>query len=121
MKNSITILFVLVAVGCLTPEQKQKRLRDSVAGEYEYKYPNGTTHKQVFQKDVFQMYTNGKKQLEGKWSIVDGEMHNIYNSGRIYVWRINTDKSITWIADIRDGKRTDLPKEDKQATYKKIK
>ena len=33
MKNIITILILLVAVGCLTPEQKA--LRDCVVGRYE--------------------------------------------------------------------------------------
>ena len=120
MKTLIVLVVGMLAVGCLTPEQKQKRLRDSVAGEYEYKYPNGTTHKQVFQKDVFQMYKNGEKQAVGKWSIVDGEIHAKYDSGYVRIYRINKDKSYTSIASISGGKRTDKTKEE-QWTYKKIK
>ena len=63
-----------------------------------------------------------KKQLEGKWSIVDGQIH-VYESitKRIVIWRINTDKSITPIAYIdTNRKRKAYPKE-LQSTYKKIK
>ena len=35
MKLLIMLAVGLLAVGCLTPEQKQKRLRDSVVGTYE--------------------------------------------------------------------------------------
>ena len=40
--------------------------------------------------------------------------------GFMRVWKINQDRNITWIAEIRDGKRRDIPKED-QLTFKKIK
>ena len=111
----------LLSVGCLTPEQKQqKTLRDSVVGEYEHKHNNGNTYKYVFLDNGIQEdYINGKKLVEAKWSVVKGEIHIKSDSGVISVWRINTDKSITQITYIIDGKRTDIIKKFK-FTYKKI-
>ena len=96
----------------LTPEQKQKALRDSVVGEYESKYENGDTFKHVYlENGVYEFYSNGKKQVELKWSIIDGEIHVEYSSGGIDIYRINPDKSITSFAGIENGKRKDIPKE----------
>ena len=119
-----------------TPEQNQKLLRNSVVGEYEYKHEIfRTTHKLVFLENgvlrdlgptspafglvvpSFQLAAN--KKGEHKWSIVDGEIH-VYDSVFIHVFRINEDRSITYIAMIRDGKRKDLTKEQ-QLTLKRIK
>ena len=122
MKILIVLVVGLLAVGCLTPEQKQKEaLRDSVVGEYEYKHRSGTISKGVFiEKDIVEFYLNDKKQEDAKWSIVKGGIHVKYPSGYIQVYRINKDKSITYIASISDGKRTDLSKEF-LPTFKKIK
>ena len=123
MKNLLILITIMVA-GCatpLTPEQKQKRLRDSVLGEYELKLEDGTTHKHVLlENGIVEWYNNGNKLVEYKWSIVDGEIHVEFSSEFIRVFRINPDKSITLIAGIRDGKRTDRPKEH-HITLKKIK
>jgi hypothetical protein len=124
----ITLIIGLLVIGCLTPEQKQwqewgqvKALRDSVVGEYEYKKRG---HKFVFlENGTAEGYVHGNRQKaeEYKWSIVDGEIYVHWYGERIgEVYRINTDKSITLIVSISDGKRTDRPK-DKQITYKKIK
>ena len=121
MKSLIVLVVGLLAVGCLTPEQKQKRLRDSVVGEYERKDEEGDTWKLVFlDNGVWELYRYGKKEEEDKWSIVKGEIHAKSDSGYIEVWRINKDKSITQIVYIVDGKRKDIPKEI-QRTWKKTK
>ena len=120
MKSLIVLVVGLLSVACLTTEQKQKTLRDSVVGEYEYKL-NGDTGKQVYlENGIEESYRNGKKLAESKWSIVDGEIHAKSDSGAINISRINTDKSITYIANIADGKRTGWAKEN-QLIYKKIK
>ena len=134
MKSLIVLVVGLLAVGCATvkdicvqlvggkpntPEQKQKALRDSMFGEYEWK-ADGNTVKWVFlDNGVWQSYLNGKKTGESKWSIVNKEIHIKYDSELIGVWRINADKSITEIAKIDDGKRTHHSKEN-QPTFKKI-
>jgi len=136
MKSLIVLVVGLLAVGCATvkdiyvqlvggkpntPEQKQKSLRDSVVGEYEFKGGGGNTYKQVYlENGVWEAYGNGGKLAEDNWSIVDGEIHVKRENGKIAICRINTDKSITAIANIIDGKREDLPKE-RQTTFKKIK
>ena len=122
MQRILIVLVVgLLAVGCLTPEQKQKRLRDSVVGEYERKNKYGYTYKRVLlDNGIIEYYKNSKKTLEAKWTVVKEEIHVIRDGGFIDVRRINSDRSITKIAVMRGGKRIDLPKE-KQVTYKRIK
>jgi len=103
-----------------TPEQKQKILRDSVVGEYELKHNGHTIKIFCLENGVCERYENNSKKLgEDKWLIVNKEIHIKYDD-MIGVFRINPDKSITYIADIVDGKRKDLTK-DKQFTFKKIK
>ena len=116
MKRTLIVLVLgLLSVGCLTPEQK---LRDSVVGEYERKRENGDTLKRVFlENGVSEWYLRGG-QGGDKWSIVNGEIHA--EDDDIYVYRINKDQTITYIAYIRDEKRTDAPK-DYHYTYKRIK
>ena len=130
MKSLIVLVVGLLAVGCETPmpeekkalEQKPKSLRDSVVGEYELKTENGNTYKYIYlDNGIREYYINGKKQIELKWSISNGELHLKWNTVLIHVFRINPDKSITYIAEIfKDVKRTDWLK-DEQTTYKKIK
>ena len=135
MKSLIVLVVGLLAVGCktipvkeLTLEQKQKALMDSVAGEYEQNIL-GTTHKHVYlDNGIFKWYLNDEKKRENMWSIVKGEIHIEWINGAINVWRINTGDrqeiwekgSITEIARIDGGKRTELPKAS-QYTFKKIK
>jgi len=137
MQKSLIVLVVgLLAVGCATvkdicvqlgiskpntPEQNQKTLRDSVVGEYGAKYKSGTTYKYVFlDNGIEESYRNGKKQGDGKWSIVKGEIQVKYDSGAMWVWRINTDTSITGITWMnKDGKQTDVSNDG--WTFKKIK
>ena len=127
----ITLIIGLLVVGCatLTPEQKQKALRDIVVGEYGYvNKDNNDTWKYVFlENGVYEWYNNGKKGGEKKWTISNGEIHvkrekDILNiRACITVYRINPDKSITYTADIySSGKREANRKEDEH-TFKKIK
>jgi len=135
MKSLIVLVVGLLSVGCATvkdiyvqlvggkpntPEQKQKILRDSVVGEYELKHNGHTIKIFCLENGVCERYENNSKKLgEDKWLIVNKEIHIKYDD-MIGVFRINPDKSITYIADIVDGKRKDLTK-DKQFTFKKIK
>ena len=103
----------------LTPEQKQKALRDSAVGTYEGKNVGDTLV--LLDNGVLEAYRDGEKRnKEGKWKVVDGEIHADNNGGDIAVLSINKDGSLTIIAMIRDGERTDSPK-DRQKTFKKIK
>ena len=120
MQKALILIMGILAVGCLAPEQKQKDLRDSVVGEYEYMNTVGDIHKAVFLDDgIVEEFENGRKLVESKWAIVNGEMQVDVGSKEMPVLRINIDKSITSIANIKDGKRVDRPKEGH--TFKKIK
>ena len=70
MSKTLTVLMAgMLAVGCLTPEQKQKALRDSVVGEYEFKDENGNPYTFVFlENGVREYYLNGKKRRGNKWN-----------------------------------------------------
>ena len=118
MKSLIVLVVGLLAVGCatLTPEEK-------AVGEYEYIDDNGNAHKYVLQESgVAEFYWSDRKShIKRKWKISkDRELHIDDKLGAIPILTINPDGSITLIADIVDGKRTDYPKED-QTTVKKIK
>ena len=128
MKSLIVLVVGFLAVGCGKSdverlEEENKKLSDNVLGEYEVgKYEDyGDTHKYVLlENGILEWYVNGKKTRELKWKIVKEEIHVKYDSGWIDVYRINQDKSITLIGKIKDGKRTDYPKE-KQEAWRKIK
>ena len=101
---------------------KELTLEEKVVGEYEFKNEIGLVRKDVYlANDNFEDYLDGEKQEEGKWKVVDGELHVEGETFVVLVSRINKDGSITGTALIyRDGKREEVPKEE-QATYKKIK
>jgi len=84
MRTLIVLVLGLLAVGCLTPEQKQKALRDSVVGEYEKKFADGDTRKLVLlDNGIYEYYFFGKKTGEAKWSIVNKEIHVDYGIFKI--------------------------------------
>jgi len=105
----------------LTPEQKQKALRDSAVGTYEGKNVGDTLV--LLDNGVLEAYRDGEKRnKEGKWKVVDGEIHADNNGGDIAVLSINKDGSLTLIANIRDGEREEAPPKELQIiTFKKIK
>jgi hypothetical protein len=105
-------------------------LEKKVVGEYEYKAKGARVEKWVFlDNGIAEIYAQDHK--EGKWLVVDGEIHvkTTSNDGYfvISVWRINKDGSITNIAFAHDdflgeddGKQTEVP-QSSQITLKKIK
>jgi hypothetical protein len=140
----ITLIIGLLVVGCGKQEQAdanestpttntnevdgttakpvKELTKEDVVGTYEAKWENGRTEGGVFlENGVFESYENGKKrEEEAKWTIINGEIHVEFEDGRIFVVRINPDKSITLIANISDGEREDIRKEI-QIPLKKIK
>ena len=72
-------------------------------------------------KGVWEYHMQVGSQKDLKWSIVDNEVHIAWRSDNlVMVYKVYPENSITHIADIRDGKRTDRA-EGTQPTYKKIK
>ena len=110
----ITLIIGLLVVGCGNSAEKK------VIGEYERKTEDGNTRKFALLKNgIVEFFLDGKKTAEAKWSIANGEIH-IGDSESIGIYRINTDKSLNFIAIIDDGDRADAPKEV-QPTFIKIK
>ena len=106
-----------------TTEKPVKELtKEDVVGTYEAK-KDGRTEGVIFlENGVIESYENGKKrELEAKWTIINGEIHGEVKNGRILVFSINKDKSVTNIAVIdKDGEREDFP-EESLVPLKKIK
>ena len=116
----ITLIIGLLVVGCgkQSPD-KELTAEEKVIGTYECKDKDGDTYKRVFlENGVLEGYRNGKKEEEdANWKITaQGEIH-LTHTEENFLFRINKDRSLTWIAIIgRDGrgdvKRIDFPKED---------
>ena len=115
MKNIFTILILFVATGC----SKSKSLtEEDVFGSYEAKI-GVHSHKFVFLENGKAEYHSVGVKEESEWKIVGKEVH-VDLDDFISVWKIEPNGNLTNIAEIEDGKRTDLSKE-KQSTFKKLK
>ena len=114
----ITLIIGLLVVGCATIPVKELTAEEKkVVGEYQSKYD--VTLKYVFlENGIGEWFLDGKKEQEYKWAIVNGEINA--EDDNTYVYRINKDLSITYIAIIRDGKRDNSLK-FANITFKKIK
>jgi hypothetical protein len=100
-----------------------------IVGTYERKSGTNTFRNVFLDNGTREYYNNGEKLsgvilakvwLHGKWSIVDNEIHIKYPNNFVIIYSLNPDNSLTKIAYIENGKRTDLTKEQ-EYTYKKIK
>ena len=144
MKTLIPILIGLLVVGCGEKEPvntddgkstKAKPIKELTAeekkliGEYERKSIDGVTYKFVFlENGVVEEYEDGKKgeehNLLGKplmWGISkNGELYIDTQSSSVWIYSINKDTSITYIAHRMLGVRKDWAKEE-QETFKRIK
>ena len=142
MKALIPIVIGLLVVGCGKKEPvntddgkstKAKPIKELTAeekkliGEYERKSTDGVTYKFVFlENGIVEEYEDDKKGQErrGKpltWGInKNGELYIIWEYPSVWIYSINKDTSITYIAHRMLGVRKDWAKEE-QETFKKIK
>ena len=140
MNALIPVIIGLLIVGCgeeipttkarkkeLTPKEKaaiaEKTFRDSFVGTYERKDEDGISYKRVFLANgVYEQYLAGSKFLDGTWKIVGKEVHIefLINFLDQKLCKVEPNGDLTDIAKIKEGIRTDVPKEE-QFTYKKIK
>jgi len=124
--NKLLLSIALLVGGCATTSTKPVKeltLREKAIGTYEIREDeNHFGRLALLENGIAERYVNGNKdEEEGKWKISkEGELHLTNPKGNRMVLRINKDSSITLIAGIRDGKRTDFPKEP-QMTLQKIK
>ena len=110
----VAILVLVLGVRC------GKNVEEEVVGKYEAK-DRGDTYGVVFlDNGVIETYNNGQRDSkELKWNIVSKEVNVKYKDDDVGVFRINPDRSLTAIAQVKDGKRTDISRKV-QLTYKKI-
>ena len=128
MKSLIVLVVGLLSVGCGKTEPmgsgneynaelaidqnttkakpvRELTLEEKVVGEYEFR-DRWNTYKYILLYDgYYDYYRNGKKTGGSIWTIANGEIHVNYDSGVIGIYRLNPDKSITYIGTIRDNKR----------------
>ncbi len=116
----ITLIIGLLVVGCGKAEP-ELTVEEKVVGEYEHKDKDGNIHRYVFLENGIVGNWHYLQQYRFcVWTISNGELHVNCSHGFIMVERINTDKSVSVIASLKDGERTDYP-EYLQHTWKKIK
>ena len=120
MKNIILLIAVLFTGACATTPTVK-----SVAGIYENSGTGGPWKLLIIQNGEWVQNQEGKPDVwKGHWEIVNGEIRITHkvpkkNDGHIAVFRINPDGSISQIAWLIEGKRSEIPR-DKQASYKKL-
>ena len=122
MKNLITIIIMLVPVGCGKSEVEniKEPTKEGVVGSYELKIGEDTFKLVILSNGQGDGYINGKKTAEATWKIAEKELHNMNSLHKnTAVYKIEPNGDLTVIATIEDGKRTDLPK-DKQFFYKRL-
>ena len=121
MRALILLVAILLVVGC------GKSLETMVVGTYEITDRGDTVRLVFLDNGAVEKYNLTvllsdflKPMAKYKWSIKEGEVHIKDEHGGGGVCRINPDGGLTPIAGVRNGKRTNLPK-DAQKTLKKIK
>ena len=120
------MLIMLVAVGCgeaayqiSSIGSEIEKLEEKIVGSYEDIHEGHFIHKLVFLENGKAEYHSVGVKEESEWKIVGKEVH-VDLDDFISVWKIEPNGNLTNIAEIEDGKRTDLSKE-KQSTFKKLK
>ena len=115
----------MVGVGCSKGEAK--RLEDSFFGMYELKIDEDTVKLVLLENGKSEHWVNGEKKGEATWKLVEKEVHVLGrkrlffgDGGDARVYKIEPNGDLTWIANIRGGKREDVPSEE-QFTFKKLK
>ena len=138
MKTLITILILLVAVGCgevgnqiSSLGSPIEKLEEKIVGSYEAIHEGHFIHKLVFlENGKTESYMNVQGNEHpckfGSWKI---KGHRPYEMKRVFwiqeketvVLQIYPNGDLTKIAEIWEGqKRKDLPKDEQLYTYKKI-
>ena len=124
MKTLIPILMGLLVVGCGKAKTETKTETQSpeekLVGSYEKPSPIGMERKLVLlENGKVETYKNGEKRLDGTWKISGKEVHVDAEENSTWVFKIEPNGDLTFIAETRGGKRDDASK-DEQETLKKI-
>ena len=108
-----------------TAESSKKFTEKDVVGTYQMNLPNGLFTMRLLKdgKSILVHTTNAgeKKPETGKWKIEDGNLFLIGND-ETGIMKINPDRSLSPIAEIKNGLREDWdPKVTSVVSFKKIK
>ena len=106
---------------------KELTSEEKVVGTYEAKKEEATVKLVLLENGKSEHWVNGEKKGEATWKLVEKEVH-VLGRKRLFfgdgedarVYKIEPNGDLTWIANIRDGKREDVPIGE-QFTFKKIK
>jgi len=123
MKKLITIMIMLVAVGCSkSPEEKPLSPEEKLVGGYEAKRNRDTCKLVFLENGEFEYHVKLlKKEWERKygfatpkWKIEGNEVHVDFESEMFwwgkFVYKIEPNGDLTSIASIKKGERSDFPK-----------
>ena len=115
MKNLISILFVMMIVGCgksLTEEEKK------VVGSYEGKFHELPFRLFLLENGKTDWHGFGEKFAESTWKIVEKEVL-VVGKEFTEVLKIEPNGDLTVIAVIKNGNRAELSN-IQETTYKKL-
>ena len=110
--------------------EKGKKLtaeEEKLVGTYEAKKEETTVKLVLLENGKSEHWVNGEKKGEATWKLVEKEVH-VLGRKRLFfgdgedarVYKIEPNGDLTWIANIRGGKRKVVPIEE-QFTFKKLK
>jgi len=105
------------------PVKELKAEEKKVVGEYERKKGETSRKLVLLENRKIETYKNGEKRLDGTWKISGKEVHVDAEENSTWVFKIEPNGDLTFIAYIDDGKRQEATKEfqEFQNTSKKIK
>ena len=100
---------------------------EKLVGSYKAKKEETTVKLVLLENGKSEHWVNGEKKGEATWKLVEKEVH-VLGRKRLFfgdgedarVYKIEPNGDLTWIANIRGGKREDVPSEE-QFTFKKLK
>jgi hypothetical protein len=100
---------------------KELILEELIVGVYELNLKTDSETIKIVLKEGGEVedYINDKKVEEGKWKIMDWNLHTEYKDGSGGVSRINPDGTLTLIATIKNGERINMPT-NKQINWEQI-
>ena len=120
-------MILFVAVGCSSQDRKLTEEEKKIVGTYEAKKEETTVKLVLLENGKSEHWVNGEKKGEATWKLVEKEVH-VLGRKRLFfgdgedarVYKIEPNGDLTWIANIRGGKRKDVPIEE-QFTFKILK
>ena len=112
-----TVLVMVTGCAVVKPSSDLKAEEKKVIGEYELKEGERTFKLVLLENGKGEIY---RKEEKGTWKISGKEVHVGIEGVTVLVYKIEPNGDLTWIANIRGGKREDVPIKE-HFTFKKLK